>query len=173
VRQENAAVTGGGYRGWLLALGLLLTLASAAFLGFYLKQHWSDLPPIHLTWAAGGWLLAGAALYFASLLSTAGAWLFALRALGSKLAAVPALGVALTAQIGKYAPGNVAQHIGRAALAKDRGVTVITTAKAALMEIAMAIGAARRRYCATVAGTGPSGMPLRPSGEDPETACRS
>lgn len=139
--QDTAASIGGKgrYRRWLLAAGMLISAVSVIYLVRYAQRHWSELAPLHLTWIDGGWLIAACILYFASLLTTAGAWFFALRALGAGLAALPAFGVALTAQIGKYAPGNVTQHIGRAALASHRGVTIMTTAKASLMEIAIAV----------------------------------
>lgn len=140
--QDAAAPGGGGRRGWLLVLGALLSLASVGFLFLYIRKHWSELPPFHATWTAAALLLAACGLYFTSLLTTSGAWLYGLRALGSGLAAQPAFGVALTSQIGKYAPGNIAHHLGRAALAGHRGVPVMTTAKVSLMEIAAAVAAA-------------------------------
>jgi hypothetical protein len=47
--------------------------------------------------------------------------------------------VALLGQIGKYAPGNVAQHIGRIALAKGQGVTIALAAKATALELPSAV----------------------------------
>ncbi len=128
-------------RRWLLLLGILLTIVSAGYLAAYAYKHWRQLPPLEWSPATVSWLLAAAVLYFSSLITTAMAWLCAIRTLGASTPLRAALGVALASQIGKYAPGNVAHHIGRAALAGNRGLPLGMVAKASLMEIATAVAA--------------------------------
>lgn len=133
------APAAGRYRGWLVTAGIMLTVVSAAYLGLYAWRNWEQLPSLRLSADGGGWLLISCALYFASLLTTSGAWVSAIRALGGAMPTGAAVGVALVSQIGKYAPGNVAHHVGRAALAKDRGLPLTVTAQASVLEIAVVV----------------------------------
>lgn len=127
------------YRRWLFAAGMLLTLVSVGYLALYAFENWRRMPPLVLTAGGAGWLAVACALYFASLLTTSAAWLNGIRTFGSAMAAGPAFGVALTAQIGKYVPGNVAHHVGRAALGADRGLPLRVTAQSSVMEIGAAV----------------------------------
>lgn len=138
--QEASASPGAGrYGRWLFAAGALLSLISAVYLVLYAWRHWEQLPPLRLSWNDGAWLVGAGMLYFSSLITTAAAWFYAVRALGGTMSAGSAGGVALTSQLGKYAPGNVAHHLGRAALASNRGLSLGLIAKASLMEIATVV----------------------------------
>lgn len=128
-----------GLRRGLFALGLVLTAVSFGYLLFYTYRHWQDFPPLRPTWDGGAWLLTAAVFYFLSLLTSAGGWLWAVRVLGGILEAPVAVALSLASQIGKYVPGNVAHHLGRAALASDRGLSLPVLAKASVMEIAVAV----------------------------------
>lgn len=128
-------------------LGLAIVCLSVIFLGRSLWASGLRLAAADIRAASAPWLVLGALLFAGNHLTNSGAWVVILRQLGERLDARLLVGIGLTSQIGKYAPGNIAHQIGRATLAKARCVAVKTVAWSALFEAA---GAALA--CAMIAG---------------------
>lgn len=70
------------------------------------------------------------------------AWAALLRCFGLRAAAGSSAGIYLTAQLGKYLPGNVGHYIGRAALATQRGYPGSTLALSMTLELVLLLGIA-------------------------------
>ena len=103
-------------------LGALLLAASLAYLVAFAVRHAAALPDIRWD-ARTGLALAGAvAVYGLTLLSSSIAWYLLLRSVGERPGPGDAASVFLLSQVGKYLPGNVAQYVGRVALARGRGL---------------------------------------------------
>lgn len=108
---------------WLRPLGMLIAIAGGvAFLGYAMSSvRFADLAP-HLTLRTALALLAAALLYSCTIPVSAWAWRRLLAALGSHRGLLELNQILLTTQIGKYLPGNVGQHIGRAGMSLSRGI---------------------------------------------------
>ena len=117
-------------------LALLGTAAALMLAGVVLWRGLGDLP--RLDWARAatwGWLGLAVALYGLSQLLGATLWRILLGETGRGLAPGVAEGQFMTAQIGKYLPGNVGHLLGRAALAHRDGVPAGVVARATAVEI--------------------------------------
>ncbi len=117
-----------------IALAVLL-------LGYVVWQSIDTIPPIDLTQpmilaALGGSVV----IYTLSQVIAAFAWKATLRAWSISLPPGRAECHVLLSQIGKYLPGNVAQFIGRFALARADGVQSAVIGVAVLVETALLIG---------------------------------
>jgi hypothetical protein len=101
-----------------------IVLAMSA-LAYFLRHAWrtlqgQDLSALH---GAGLWgMVLLTALYTASIATTAVAWRWQLAALGHRVTFSWSITVLAVTQFGKYLPGNVGHHIGRAGLAIDAGI---------------------------------------------------
>lgn len=102
--------------------GVALTIVAAAYFLGYVAENWSRLPS--LLWNGRGVALVAAAfgLYGVMLLLFPIAWLLLLRAVGETPRVLEVLAISLVSQFAKYAPGNIAHHIGRVALASAYGL---------------------------------------------------
>lgn len=103
-------------------LGALLLAASLAYLVVFAVRHAAALPDIHWDTRTGLAMAGAVAIYGLTLLSSSVAWYVLLRSAGERPKPGDAASVFLLSQIGKYLPGNVAQYVGRVALAKGRGL---------------------------------------------------
>jgi len=119
-----------------LAVGLALTLVSLVFLVRYAVEHHAE---ISLARFGPLWAAASIAIYAAALAATAAGWVFAVRAFGNGLPWRTLAAASLISQIGKYAPGNIAQHVGRIALAQSQGLTLAIGAKSTALELPSAV----------------------------------
>lgn len=128
-------------------IGLAIVCLSVVFLARSLLANGLKLASSEIESASAPWIVLGGLLFAGNHLTNSAAWILILRQLGERLDARALVGIGLTSQIGKYAPGNIAHQIGRATLAKARGISVKTVAWSALVE---AIGAALA--CAMIAG---------------------
>ena len=97
--------------------GAVLLIASLVFVGRHLAQHWPGEVRYPMTTLA----LAGG-LYALTHLTTTLGWLGVIRACGHHLPLRDGLAISLVSQAAKYIPGNIAHHLGRAALAKQAGL---------------------------------------------------
>lgn len=122
---------------WLLALGWATTLLSVAYLIRYVMAHKAKMPA--LTEIDLAWATTAVSAYAAALAAMAWAWLFAMRAHGDETQANRLIGVCLLAQVGKYVPGNIAQHVGRVALATSQGAPVALVVNSTIIELASAV----------------------------------
>lgn len=106
-------------------LGMTLALAAGAYFVYYANR------------ALGGRSLSAliaprvmeatiilTLLYALLIPTTALAWKWLLRAVGQRVRLRQLLPILATTQFGKYLPGNVAQHIGRATLTRVTGVSL-------------------------------------------------
>jgi glycosyltransferase involved in cell wall biosynthesis/uncharacterized membrane protein YbhN (UPF0104 family) len=126
---------GGGASGWIRRAtrlaGAALLLASLFFVGLHLAEHW----PGAVRFAPGMLALAGG-LYALTHITTTLGWLATIRACGHHLPMREGFAISLVSQAAKYIPGNVAHHIGRAALAKQAGLPLRVSSLVLPVEIA-------------------------------------
>lgn len=110
-------------RQFLRALGLLLALAAAVY---FVRYAIHALTGRDLSGLLDGRVVAAAAaltlLYALLIPTTALAWTWLLRGMRQPADYKRMLAILATTQFGKYLPGNVAQHIGRIAMARNEGV---------------------------------------------------
>jgi hypothetical protein len=106
--------------GW--AIGTFATLASVA----YILHSWrgQDLSTF-ASWRAGTAVAICTAFYLVGVIATAWAWKRLLSDLDVRKPWRVLASILAVTQVGKYLPGNVAQHVGRASLAFDRGIAPI------------------------------------------------
>jgi uncharacterized membrane protein YbhN (UPF0104 family) len=98
---------------------------SFAFVIAFVLRNWSAIRVVRLS--APGMLGAAALIYAVSHLTTALSWPMTLRAMGKPLPFAFGIRTGFVAQIGKYLPGNIAHYVGRAAIAKDHGLSLTSS----------------------------------------------
>ena len=103
--------------------GLLLAILAGAYFVIYAHRA---LAGKNLSRLLDGRVLGAVAaltiLYTLLVPTTVVAWTWLLRTMKQRAVYSRMLGIMATTQFGKYLPGNVAQHIGRVALARQAGV---------------------------------------------------
>ncbi|GAB3030700.1 lysylphosphatidylglycerol synthase domain-containing protein [Oleiagrimonas citrea] len=99
--------------------GIAIALATGVFFILYAKRaiHGHDLSALLQANVIGA-LITLVLLYVCLIPITALAWTWLLRGLGQRIAYLSTLAILAVTQFGKYMPGNVAQHIGRLAMAR-------------------------------------------------------
>lgn len=136
-------------RRWGNILGFAVALL---VMGLVLVFYGSDLRSVDFTNAAVLRGLAGsAALYLMVTGIGAVCWRFLLSALGSPPGRWVAERQLLISQIGKYVPGNVAQYVGRAAMAVNSGAPMKAVGIALVTETAATVLAGFLSVAALVA----------------------
>jgi len=95
-------------------------------------MSWAGSPALHA-------LPMAAVLYLSAYALLATAWHFLLRSMALDPGLPASAGIYLSAQIAKYIPGNVGQHIGRIYLSTARGLPAIRVGMAMIVEIVLAI----------------------------------
>lgn len=101
---------------------LVAIAGGVAFLAYAMSAvRFADIVP-YLTLRTVLAVLAATILYGCTIPVSAWAWRQLLAALGSHRGLLELNQILLTTQIGKYLPGNVGQHIGRAGMALSRGI---------------------------------------------------
>lgn len=118
----------------LTIAGSMLCVVSIVFFAGIAHRHWNSISGIE--WDVP--LLSGNAaallLYTATYPVMALAWGLALRALGASITFPYRLRIVLLSQFGKYLPGNVGQHVGRVALARDAGIAMPKAISSVLLD---------------------------------------
>jgi len=142
---------------FLHGFGVLLATSAVFWFGFQLVKYSS----VFNSFTSKGAVFAGLGVlvYSASALVSGSAWYFLLRSVGEyRIQLRQALSICFLSQAGKYIPGNIAQHIGRVALAKrhDLGMrntlftmfleTVWVVAIAALLALVVVMSIGRSFY---------------------------
>ena len=117
-------------------IGIAIVCLSVVYLGRSLWENGMRFASSGAFEISTPWIALGALLFAGNHLTNSAAWVIVLRQLGERLDRWQLVGIGLTAQLGKYAPGNIAHQIGRATLASQRGVPVKTVAWSAFLEIA-------------------------------------
>lgn len=103
-------------------IGLLLGVACLAFFGAAVMKHRGVLQQIPWTGTTIGLMLASLCLYLVTYAASARSWQIGLRLSEANASFFDCLWITSISQIGKYAPGNVGQHIGRVVLARRNGI---------------------------------------------------
>ncbi|WP_198507719.1 lysylphosphatidylglycerol synthase domain-containing protein [Qipengyuania seohaensis] len=114
--------------------GTAIFLACLGLIGYFVFTNWPSRIDIGISV-----VLAAALVYFTAHLTNVLSWLAIVRALGSQLSLKDGGRIVLISQVGKYLPGNVAHHVGRAALAKRMNVPLKVSAISTGIEMASAI----------------------------------
>lgn len=116
------------------SLGVFVSLACLAFFLVALQQSWDSLGSIQWDRA----LLASGALALSFYLVTYAVvircWQLVMCALGSPISYATATRILLLSQFGKYAPGNIGQHLGRVWLARRAGLATQTVLTSIIIE---------------------------------------
>lgn len=120
---------------WLTLIGSALCIASAYFFISRLSAQWETIRQLHVDCRLLGAAAAATALYVATYLSSAGSWKLSLNVCGADVSLAAATRINAVAQIGKYLPGNVGQHIGRVVLAKRAGLPAPATIASLLLDM--------------------------------------
>jgi hypothetical protein len=115
--------------------GVALSVLCLVFFARTVASHIGSMDLAPVAMAKG--IALGLLPYMAAYAMFAGAWLCLLRLFGERPHSHAAFGVFLTAQFGKYLPGNVGHHVGRPALASQHGMR--TDAVVASMALEMLI----------------------------------
>lgn len=130
------------------------TVLAVIVLGAVLLRYEGDLSVIDLT-DPGLWpgLAAAVLTYIVVILLGAYAWRVLLTAFGEDPAPWSAERHLLVSQIGKYVPGNVAQYLGRAALAVKAGMRPAAVGAALMTETVLTVtgGFIATLFCLSVA----------------------
>jgi len=123
-------------------LGQLIALIAIAVLGHRLLTHVDQLPPLPTAPAQLILLTASLMVYIAAALPAAAAWHALTRRLLPNLPWTQSLVIWCIAQIGKYLPGNVAQHVARVSLVSHHGAAVPGSTAVQFIETLIALPAA-------------------------------
>jgi uncharacterized membrane protein YbhN (UPF0104 family) len=116
----------------LYLAGTALLLLSFFYVGTSIAENWPAVEQVQIHSIL--WILACVTFYAVSHFSTGLSWPLAVRQLGIKMPIRDGLRIGLTAQIGKYLPGNVAHYVGRGALASKFGVPLKSTGLSTAIE---------------------------------------
>lgn len=123
---------------WHRIAGLAVGLAATAASAYFIATAWrgQDLSAYASPGAAAG-IGVAIAFYVAGVMVSAAAWRTTLVSVGVRNSWIELSGIVSVTQVGKYLPGNVAQHLGRAALAMDRGIGVAAVVVTGVLEVAL------------------------------------
>lgn len=137
--------------------GALLALAAGAFFIRHARNALAgqDLSSLW-TLSALSALVALTLLYMLTVPSTSVAWTWLLRALRQQVGCSRLLAILAVVQIGKYLPGNVAHHLGRIALARAEGVSLVAAVYSVACEALLLLLAATHVSAMTLVGAQPA-----------------
>lgn len=119
-------------------LGLAVAVGATALSIFLIARSWKgeDLSAYATPAAAAGIGLA-VCFYLIGVAISASAWRELLAGTGLRKGWAELCGIVSATQVGKYLPGNVAHHLGRGALALDRGIGPAPLVSTGLAEIGL------------------------------------
>lgn len=118
--------------------GIVVVVLSIAFLVMHMRENWSVLVSQDLRKVDLGLVVLSGGCYALSVLTTSLAWPAILKVLEMPLPARMGIAIGLTAQVGKYLPGNVMHYFGRAALAARQSITLAQSGTTTIVELAAA-----------------------------------
>lgn len=121
-------------------LGLLVAVAAGYYFFRQAAAAWSsvDLSGL-LSWKSMALVLGALLLYLAQILFATMIWRWILQDMSVRLPMPSAYAIIATTQFAKYLPGNVAQHIGRVAVARNFGGDVPKLALSLIYENVIAL----------------------------------
>lgn len=122
--------------------GLLIGIVCLALFVRTAANHWDAFRALRLDRAVIFHLLLAVAAYLLTYLASSRAWQWSLRVLGIRFSYLGSLKILTVAQIGKYVPGNVGQHVGRVVLAKRAGLDPAACVSSMLIETMLLVVAA-------------------------------
>ncbi|BAK68413.1 hypothetical membrane protein [Sphingobium sp. SYK-6] len=122
---------------WLRRLGLVMGLLCLLFFAQRVHSLQESLPTLAREAVAA--MPLAVLLCLIACIFVAMAWRAILAMLGKNLPIGLTAAIFLTTQFGKYLPGNIAQHIGRATLALRHGVPVRLTITSVAIEMAIGV----------------------------------
>lgn len=119
--------------------GVVLTMAAVGYFTRSLIVRLGDLSG--QPWGTRSYLsiLLTLLMYVVAVMLGAAAWLGLLRRHGESLSWRDAFEIYATSQIGKYVPGNFAQHLGRISLSQSRGVSAVVVTQTVVEEIVLVL----------------------------------
>ena len=126
-------------RSIVLVAGSLVFLLTLVFLFRTVQQNWSSLVGRDFGQLDVRWIALSGLAYALSVLTTMFVWPSILKALETPLPLSLGVAIGLTAQTGKYLPGNVAQHFGRAALAARHSISLVDSGISTIVELGSAV----------------------------------
>lgn len=97
-------------------VGSVVSISGVMFVGYFIWEHWNDLPTVDFSALSVLMALFCLILYLSSVLGNGVAWLILVRSTGASVQAQFAMWVFLISQYGKYVPGNVWHFVSRASL---------------------------------------------------------
>lgn len=120
-------------------LGVASVLICLIFFFKYLIENYNELPTIN--WGVQTWisLVVVIVIYLFNHLLGSLAWAKLIRSTGEKFSIKDAVLVFSLSQFAKYIPGNVAQHIGKATLAKSYKLKLPNIITSMVMEIVLLV----------------------------------
>jgi len=144
--------------------GIAVLGVSVAYLVTIVQAGFTELPEIDWTPSALASIGVGIGLYVVATFVWSGGWAALLAAVGQPVNVVGAFSIIGTSQITKYLPGNIAHHIGRAAVAANFGLgsvgVVLSMALEFFLMAAAAIACALLALGLTNSGAASDLMPL-------------
>ena len=125
-------------------LSVIVVLLSFVFFAFQAFHNIQNIPPIKLEASAIIAFIASVCLVVTGVFTSGLIWQLLVRDAGVELPLYQAQVIVGISQFGKYLPGNIGQHIGRVAMAKDYGVSVPISLNTMIVEtiwlVAIALG---------------------------------
>lgn len=122
-------------------LGWIAVAVAAVYLLLALKSNAHELGEISWSLRSSSFVAVGIVLYVASLVSGSLSWTILLRGLDSPIPVRSAVTIVLRSNLAKYLPGNVAQYVGRVALARRAGVPLPTALVSLTLEAVLTVAA--------------------------------
>lgn len=141
--------------------GLLLGLAASAYFLAFAYRAAAGFDARSLGTLPTVLAIAFASIAYASVIPTSSwAWGRLLRSIGVPFPTLELNAILGTSQIAKYVPGNVGQHLGRLAIAVERGVPASAVLLTLLAETLLAVAAALvvGVLALAIAGRGPAAV---------------
>lgn len=122
--------------------GLTLSALCLAFFFVKARSSWSEVAAHIELGQAWPNIAVGLVPYMLAYAIFASSWHLLMRALGDRENLMTSWGIFLTAQFGKYLPGNVGQHAGRVAIGMKHGQLASQIVMTMLIETMMALAIA-------------------------------
>lgn len=121
---------------------MLIVLVAIGFFIKFAGHNFKEIPPLNWNVVSVAVIFLSVTLVVASTVLIGTIWHMLLRDNGVSLSWIQAQIIIAIAQFGKYLPGNIGQHVGRVALAREAGIPVPITLNAVLIEILWGTGIA-------------------------------